>query len=515
MIGTGFAPRSVQQKLIVMVLLSTLAAVLVAIAAMVVYDLRLYHTGWVADVTTQAELLGRTSGPALAFDDARVARENLELLRYRPEVRAAAIYDARGKLFASYSPAAGTEFPALPEGDGVRVEGDNLLVFKRILGGGEILGTVFLRTHYALYDRLYGYLGIGVVAALLSILAAYLLSRRLQRAVTNPLRAIAGVAQKVTQERNYSLRAQRLSEDEIGHLADAFNAMLAEIERATLELRASNRELEREVGERGRAEQEVLRLNSELEQRVRERTAQLEYTNRELESFCYAVSHDLRGPLRAIDGFSQALLQDCTPHLPQNGQRFLQRIRASTQRMGQLIEDLLTLSKVSRGDLIRREVDLSEVARQIVADLEQREPERKVEVVTWENIHADGDPRLLRAALENLIGNAWKFTSKMERPRIEIGSLRDSGRTTFFVRDNGVGFDMAYADKLFGAFQRLHAESEFPGTGIGLATVQRIVHRHGGRIWAHAAPGKGAAFFFTLAPEAAGTVERTAAAPAA
>ena len=515
MIGTGFAPRSVQQKLIVMVLLSTLAAVLVAIAAMVVYDLRLYHTGWVADVTTQAELLGRTSGPALAFDDARVARENLELLRYRPEVRAAAIYDARGKLFASYSPAAGTEFPALPEGDGVRVEGDALLLFKRILGGGEILGTVYLRTHYALYDRLYGYLGIGVLAALLSILAAYLLSRRLQRAVTSPLRAIAGVAQKVTQERDYSLRVKRLSDDEIGHLADAFNAMLAEIDRATTELHASNRELEREVRERGRAEQEVLRLNAELEQRVRERTAQLELTNRELESFCYAVSHDLRGPLRSIDGFSQALLQDCLPQLPQDGQRFLRRIRASTQRMGQLIEDLLTLSKVSRGEMARREVDLGEVARQVFADAAQKEPGRKVEMTAWDNMHADGDPRLLRAALENLIGNAWKFTSKVERPRIEVGSLRDGGRTTFFVRDNGVGFDMAYADKLFGAFQRLHSESEFPGTGIGLATVQRIVHRHGGRIWANAAPGKGAAFFFTLAPEAGSAVERTAAEAAA
>ena len=497
-----FALRSVQQKLIVMVLLCTLAAVLVAIAAMVAYDLRAYHTSWVADVTTQAELLGRTSAPAIAFDDARVARENLELLRYRPEVRAAAIYDARGKLFASFSPAAGTQFPALPEAGGAQVDGDDLILFKRILGDGEILGTVYLRTDYALYDRLYRYLGIGALAAVLSILAAYLLSRRLQRAVTNPLRAIADIAQKVTQERDYSLRAQKLTQDEIGHLADGFNAMLAEIERATAELQASNRELEREVRERGRAEQEVLRLNTELEQRVVERTAQLEYTNRELESFCYAVSHDLRGPLRSIDGFSQALLQDCLPQLPADGQRFLQRIRASTQRMGQLIEDLLTLSKVSRGELRKLEIDLSDLARHAVAELAQREPARNVEVTVWDNMQAQADPRLLRAALENLIANAWKFTAKAEQPRIEIGCLRDGERSTYFVRDNGVGFDMAYADKLFGAFQRLHAEQEFPGTGIGLATVQRIVHRHGGRIWANAAQGKGATFFFTLAADA-------------
>jgi len=502
--------RSVQQKLIGMVLVSTMAAVLIAIAAMVLYDLRLYHTGWIADVTTQAELLGRTSGSALAFDDPRAARENLELLRYRSEVRAAAIYDAKGRLFASYAPAADTRFPSLAEGDGVRVEGDNLILFKRIVGESEILGTVYLRTSYALYNRLYGYLGIGVAAGLLSLLVAYALSRRLQRGVTEPLRAIGAVARKVSHERDYALRVQKLTPDEIGDLADAFNAMLAEIERATAGLQASNRELEREVRERGRAEGEVLRLNAELEQRVRERTAQLEYTNRELESFCYAVSHDLRSPLRAIDGFSQALLQDCHAQLPTDGQRFLKRIRAATLRMGQLIEDLLTLSKVSRGELTKVEVDLSDLARHVGADLAQREPGREVEVMVWEDMRPEADPRLLRAALENLIGNAWKFTSKAEHARIEIGCLRDGRRATYFVRDNGVGFDMAYADKLFGAFQRLHSESEFSGTGIGLATVQRIVHRHGGRIWADAAPGKGATFFFTLAPEVDASRERDA-----
>lgn len=502
MMRAALAPLSVQRKLVVMVLLSTIAAVLVAIAAMVLYDLRLYHTGWITDVTTQAELLGRTSAPALAFDDEKVARENLGLLRYRGEIRAAALYDARGKLFASYAVGESAAFPPLPESEGARIDGNDLVVFKRVLGNGEILGTVYLRTHYALFERLYGYLGIGLVVALLSVAVAYALSSRLQRAVTTPLSAIAQVAQQVTQERNYSLRVRKLSEDEIGRLAEAFNAMLAEVERATLDLQSSNRTLQREVGERSRAEQEVSRLNAELEGRVRERTAQLEYTNRELESFCYAVSHDLRAPLRSIDGFSQALLQDCLPQLPEDGRRFLQRIRASTQRMGQLIEDLLTLSKVSRGELARSEVDVGDLARRVVADLEQRTGGRRGEVHIWDAMHADADPRLLRTALENLIGNAWKFTGKLEHPRIEIGCLQDGERATYFVRDNGAGFDMTYADKLFAAFQRLHAESEFPGTGIGLATVQRIVHRHGGRVWANAAPGKGATFFFTLCPEA-------------
>jgi light-regulated signal transduction histidine kinase (bacteriophytochrome)/HAMP domain-containing protein len=334
-----------------------------------------------------------------------------------------------------------------------------------------------------------------------AVAAAFLLSRSLQRAVTGPLRAIAGLAQRVTQERDFSLRAGKHSDDEIGDLTDAFNAMLAEIERATADLQAANRKLEAEVAERGRAEREILALNNELERRVRERTAELESTNRELESFCYAVSHDLRGPLRAIDGFSQALLQDCAPQLSEEGRRYLGRVRASAQRMSQLIEDLLTLSKASRGELTRLEIDVGDLARQVAADLAQRNPGRKVEVNIWDGMRDEADPRLLRAALENLIGNAWKFTANAEKPRIEMGCLRDGERTTYFVRDNGAGFDMAYADKLFGAFQRLHSESEFPGTGIGLATVQRIVHRHGGRIWASAVPDKGATFFFTLRPE--------------
>jgi light-regulated signal transduction histidine kinase (bacteriophytochrome) len=166
--------------------------------------------------------------------------------------------------------------------------------------------------------------------------------------------------------------------------------------------------------------------------------------------------------------------------------------------MGQLIEDLLNLSRVSRVELALQDVDVSEIARQVAADLQQREPGRKVELAIWEGMRAKADPRLLRAALENLIGNAWKFTSKHEHARIEAGCLSDRGQVTFFVRDNGAGFDMAYSNKLFGAFQRLHAVSEFAGTGIGLATVQRIVHRHGGRIWADGQPGKGAVFHFTL-----------------
>ena len=496
------APRagSLVRRLQRAVLLSTASALVLALAAMLAYNLHLYRKSGVADLVTLAELLGQTSSAALTFNDVRAAQESVDLLRYRRKVQAAAIYDARGKRVASYARVRDTAFPELPENDGVRVEGSSLVTFRRIVDDREIVGTVYLKSDYDFYGQLLGYLGISALVAGLALLAAYLLSRPLRRAVTRPLLAMAEVAREVTEKRNFALRAQKLSEDEIGQLADAFNTMLAEIGRATRELEASNLGLGKEVAERSRAEEEIRRLNAVLEIRVKERTAQLEYLNGELEAFCHTVSHDLRGPLRSIDGFSQALLEDFPAEAPEDVQRHLAKIRASTQRMGQLIEDLLNLSRVSRGELRRAAVDISELARQVAAELQAREPQRAVEVNVWDGMQAAADPRLLHAALENLIGNAWKFTSKAAQAEIEVGQMRDRERKVFFVRDNGAGFDMSSAKKLFGAFQRLHSGNEFAGTGIGLATVQRIIHRHGGEIWADAQPGRGAVFYFSLEP---------------
>jgi signal transduction histidine kinase len=483
--------RSLRQKFVALVLLTTLVALLVALGAMAAYDLRAYHRGLIDDMSTQAALLGRNSAAALTFDDPRVAQENLGLLRIHPQVAAAAIYNVRGAMFARYLRRGGAGVPALPEADGERIEGRELLVFRRIVEDGESLGTVFLRADYGLIERIWGYAGIGTAVLALALLVAFVMTTRLQRIVTHPILDVARIAREVIERGDYSRRAQKLSDDEVGALVDSFNGMLAEIERRT-------GALQREVAERARAEGEVLRLNEDLEARVRERTAQLEAANRELEAFCYSVSHDLRAPLRAIDGFSQALVEDHGASVPDAGRRYLARIQASAKRMGQLIEDLLNLSRVSRGGLEREPVDLGEMARQVVAELRQHEPLRAVEVAIPEGMNVVADPRLLRAALENLLANAWKFTAKADQPRIEVGALHEGPVTTYFVRDNGAGFDMAYADKLFGAFQRLHAVNDFPGTGIGLATVQRIVNRHGGRVWADGQVGKGAAFYFTL-----------------
>lgn len=246
------------------------------------------------------------------------------------------------------------------------------------------------------------------------------------------------------------------------------------------------------------SQDEVRQMNSELEQRVKARTLQLESANRELEAFAYAVSHDLRAPLRSMSGFSQILEETAPEALDEKSRGYLKRIRDASLRMSALIDDLLSLSRISRSELIPRATSLTQIATDVAATVRDRYPGRSVELTIQPGMEVHGDTRLLRIAMENLIDNAWKYTATVSPARIEVGRETSDSGTFYFVRDNGVGFDMAYSAKLFGPFQRLHAESQFPGTGIGLVTVQRIVARHGGRIWAHAEPDKGATFYFTL-----------------
>jgi PAS domain S-box-containing protein len=246
------------------------------------------------------------------------------------------------------------------------------------------------------------------------------------------------------------------------------------------------------------AQQQTERRIRELNESLARRNAELEALNRELEAFSYSVSHDLRAPLRSIDGFSQALIEDYGDRLDAPAREFLQRVRAAAQRMAVLIDDLLKLARVTRTGLKLEEVDLSALAREVAAELREHDPDRPVELAIAPDLRATADPRLVRLVLENLLGNAWKFTRGRAPARIEFSAVTRDDSTAYCVRDNGAGFDMGYAGKLFGAFQRLHNASDYPGTGIGLATVQRIVHKHGGEVWAEGAVGQGASFCFTL-----------------
>lgn len=257
-----------------------------------------------------------------------------------------------------------------------------------------------------------------------------------------------------------------------------------------------------DVTELRRAQEEVARLNTDLEERVRQRTAQLEAANAELEAFAYSIAHDLRSPLTSIDGFSHTLEALSGEAVGVQGRHYLGRIRAGVRQMSDLTDAMLSLARLSRVRLRWEPVDLTEIARVVLQQLQESDPHRAATFEVQERMFAHGDPRLLAQVLANLAGNAWKFSANKPRAEIRIGStVGDGDETVYFVADRGAGFDMGHASRLFGAFQRLHAHSEFEGTGIGLALVQKIVHRHGGRIWAEAQPGDGATFFFTLANE--------------
>ena len=488
-------------------LATTMTALLVAGAAMMVYDLRNYQRALVADLTTQADILGQASVAALAFDDAAAARENLSLLEAKPGIVEAAIYNSRGQFFASYARTgvAASAFPILPATDGWQIADKEIVLFRRIVDSREILGTVYLKANYELLAHLGHYLAILGGVLVLSLVVALLMSAWLQATVTAPILAMQELAREVVEKRDFSLRARKTTDDEIGYLADAFNRMLTEIGQRASALEQSNASLARQIEEKAAAEEALRRadesmkaLNAELEERVSQRTAQLAEANKDLESFSYSVSHDLRAPVRAIAGFSKLLAEAHEHQLDSEGQRKLGIVRSEAARMGALIDDLLAFSRLGRQSLQMGPVDMNELVRLNFETLKAQQNGAVPELHLGALPQATGDRSLLAQVWINLLSNAFKFSAKAERPTIEVSAVTLEREHIYFVRDNGAGFDPRYVSKLFGVFQRLHDPAEYPGTGVGLALVQRIVTRHGGRVWAEGQPGAGATFYFTL-----------------
>jgi signal transduction histidine kinase len=472
----------ISRKLTVMNVLVSAVALIAACGAFLAYDQYTFRESLVRNLSAEAQIVGSNSISALTFNDPSAAQETLSAFRSLPHIITATIFSADGQLFAQYARSPGERLvnPGDASGNAIATFRQNEVVVRQpIFFQGKPLGYVYIRSDVAeAGQRLVQYGGIAVLVLAFSLLPALLLSTIFRRSVAEPIVELADTARLVSQERNYSVRATPTGKrDEIDVLIDAFNNMLAQIQQRDAALQLAQAELER---------------------RVDDRTRELTAANRELEAFSYSVSHDLRGPLEVINGFSYILAVEHEPDLNPAARECVAQIESASRRMAELIDDLLNLSRVSTTSMHHERVDLTGIAREIADQLCRQEPGRRVDFSIHDCGLVEGDARLLRIAMENLLRNAWKYTSKHEKSHIEVGCENRLGRRVFYVRDDGAGFDPTYANRLFKPFQRLHSSTEFQGTGIGLATVQRIIARHGGELWAVGAVEKGATFYFSL-----------------
>ncbi|MGB8481230.1 MAG: ATP-binding protein [Acidobacteriaceae bacterium] len=474
---------SISAKLIRMNLLVSLTGLVLACVAFFSYDLISFQASLIRDLAAEARIVGSNSVSALLFNDKEAAINTLTALSGSQDILGAAIVTNDGKVFAGYRSREGwaMRFPPLAAGRNQQswVSGRDVLLAERIVFHGQSEGTVYIFARLGeLGVRARRYIVIAAVILLLCLATSMIATVSFRRQVSEPIVALAEMSRAVSRDRNYSLRAPPSRDrDEVSVLIEAFNEMLTQIEQRDLALRHAR---------------------DELEERVQERTAELKTAVRELEAFSYTVAHDLRGPLDALSGIGFVLQKDYASVMDTDGQEMLQSLRTSSTRMATLIDDLLNLSRAGTAGLERSTEDLSALATSIAEELKAAEPGRNVHFTIAAGAIVLADAGLMRVALENLIRNAWKYTEKTADASIEFGYKRAAHEIVCFVRDNGAGFNPEFADRLFKPFQRLHTQGEFVGTGIGLATVHRIISRHGGRVWAESSVGEGATFYFAL-----------------
>jgi signal transduction histidine kinase len=475
---------SITRKLTWMNMIVTASALLLVFAVFVAYELITCRQTIVRTLSVQAQIVGFNSISALAFNDPQSAEKTLGSLRAAPHILFAGIYKPDGRPFAAYSRLPRKPLQPLPgirkgQAEFHQFKAGRLLLVRPIVFGGAPVGIVLIQSDLRQIDsrvRQYGAVMIGVLVA--SLLAALWVSAAFQQAIAGPIVRLAETAQTVSHEKNYSLRTPTAgSQGELYVLITSFNEMLAQIQ-------------ERDAA--------LQKARDHLEKRVNERTAQLQDANKELEAFSYSVSHDLRAPLRQVSGFAKILAEESSARLDASGQRHLKWIQDGARHMGDLIDDLLKMGRIGRQEMVERPVDLNLLLQDSVRDLQPEMEGRNIEWRIGTLPTIDCDAGLIKLAVTNLLSNALKYTRRREVAVIEIAETVQDGEIVIFIRDNGAGFDQKYAHKLFGIFQRLHRSDEFEGTGVGLATVQRIIQRHGGRIWAEGEVDKGASFFFTL-----------------
>ncbi|HEX6428632.1 MAG TPA: ATP-binding protein [Niastella sp.] len=474
-----FRNAPIQKKLLLIILLINGIVLLVACIAFFGYEYYIFRKGTIEKLTTIALITAANSTAALAFENTEDAAEILATLKTEPHIVSAGIYNTKGIIFSKYVKDSATqEFPANPQPGQYHFQNSYLEGSEPIMLEDRQLGTLYLKCDLgAMYERMRLYTTVVGFVLIASLLLAYLLVKILKKNISAPIIALARTAAIISDKHDFTVRAVKMGNDEIGTLTNAFNEMLEQIQQRDATLRE---------------------FNENLEQKIRDRTKQLESVNKELEGFSYSVSHDLRAPLRAIIGYSAMLEEDYADKLDDEARRITAVIKSNTAKMGQLIDDLLAFSRMSRQDMAKATVDMSvvvtEVREVLATQFDFNRIHWKIEPLPVVPANAN----MIKQVWINLISNAIKYSSKREIAQVEIGAFSQNGNTVFFVRDNGAGFNQQYAEKLFKVFQRLHSATEYEGTGIGLALVEKIISKQGGSVWAEGEEDKGACFYFSL-----------------
>jgi len=475
------------QKLTLVIFFAILIILLLVFAVTINWNVRAIRKSSLESAKSAVQVFSQDFTKILVFDSPHIAADTVSRLEATPSIKSAVLFNAAGKPVFFYQAKTAQKLP-VPEVKPPQSYFDDrcLNIYAPVTYEGADYGTVYYRISTSLLSTtLKNYKSSIGVFILIAIAISARISYRIQRMISRPIVNLADILNRVVSENNYSLRAHTEEGSEIGQLYRNLNHMIDHIQHQQTELQIEHRELEK--------------YRDHLEQLVEERTRELAEYTRELESFSYSVSHDLRAPLRAINGFSAVLKEDYSSTLDEDAKDMLKRIVASSNHMGELIDDILQLSRINQHTITKQNINLSEIALEVA--VERTGPDTKMEAASVSiepNIRVIADPKLMRIVMDNLIGNALKYSARSEQPHVTIGAEYNENTTTVYVKDNGVGFDMQYVDKLFAPFERLHSPQEYEGTGIGLATVKRVVQRHGGEVWAVSQIEQGATFFFNL-----------------
>jgi signal transduction histidine kinase len=497
----------IRQKLILLIMLATGLALLLAGVVLIAFEYVRSQRDMTADLTSLAEVIAQNSTATLSFNDPETAKETLASLEAQKGIVAGAIYDEEGSLFARYvRPGEEPDFPEHPGPDVPEFQGlDSLTVFESIILDEALIGTVYLRSDLAeLRNRLLVQAATVFGVFLLAGLAALLFSSVLQRAISRPILNLADTARAVSEQRDYSLRAVKQSQDELGRLVDAFNDMLGQIQARDSDLQRAKEQLEERVRERTLELRQELIERLRTEQELEKRNDELHKSNKELDDFAYIASHDLKEPLRGIHNFSTFLLEDYADKLDEDGRSKLETLTRLTRRMETLIDSLLHFSRLGRVDLAIDQVDLNGIVREAVDSLDINLKEAGIEIRVPRPLPTvRADRARVGEIFYNLIVNAMKYNDK-ERKWIEVGFL-DEDPPVFYIRDNGIGIQEKHFDSVFRIFKRLHGRDKYGGgTGAGLTIVKKIVERHSGKIWVESTYGEGTTFYFTLEEDQGG-----------